>query len=43
MTLFFNYTFLVLRALNYGGFEEAKHYMRSSREEEKDKVRGVFE
>lgn len=37
MTIIFNYTFLALWALNYGGFKEAKHYMRAAHEEEQDK------
>jgi len=34
MTVIFNYTFLTLWALNYGGFEEAKHYMRAAHQQE---------
>jgi hypothetical protein len=30
MTSIFNYTFLILWELNYGGSEDAKHYMRHS-------------
>ena len=36
MTLIFNYTFLLLWAVNYGHIEEAKHYMRQSREDDND-------
>lgn len=43
MTMVFNYTFLALWALNYGGYEEAKHYMRSAREEPEKEDPGVFE
>lgn len=42
MTVIFNYTFLALWALNYGGFDEAKHYMRAARHQE-EKDAGVFE
>ena len=34
MTIIFNYTFLVLWAMNYGGHEEAKAYMRPSKEKD---------
>lgn len=48
MTAIFNYTFLLLWELNYGGGEDAKHYMRHSpREKERRKARekdtGVFD
>ena len=48
MTGIFNYTFLLLWELNYGGSEDAKHYMRHSpREKErrkaKEKDTGVFD
>ena len=48
MTAIFNYTFLLLWELNYGGSEDAKHYMRHSpREKERRKARekdtGVFD
>ncbi len=43
MTLVFNYVFLTLWALNYGGYDEAKVYMRRSRSEEKKKDSGIFE
>lgn len=43
MTIIFNYTFLALWTLNYGGFEEAKHYMRSARQEQEPEDPGVFE
>ncbi len=43
MTLVFNYVFLTLWALNYGGYEEAKVYMRRSRSEERKQDPGVFE
>lgn len=42
MSIIFNYTFLVLWTLNYGGHEEAKHYMRKARDEEKEDP-GVFD
>jgi len=42
MTAIFNYTFLILWTLNYGGFEEAKHYMRKARDEKVDDP-GVFD
>jgi hypothetical protein len=43
MTVIFNYTFLCLWALNYGYVEEAKAYMRLSKEEEEEQDRGVFD
>lgn len=43
MTMVFNYTFLALWALNYGGYEEAKHYMRAAREETEKEDPGVFQ
>jgi len=48
MSAIFNYTFLLLWELNYGGTEDAKHYMRHSpREKErrkaKEKDRGIFD
>lgn len=43
MTIIFNYTFLALWTMNYGGFEEAKTYMRKARLEAKPKDPGVFE
>jgi len=48
MTCIFNYTFLILWELNYGGSEDAKHYMRHSpREKErlkaKQKDTGIFD
>ncbi|GMR15003.1 MAG: hypothetical protein BMS9Abin30_0619 [Gammaproteobacteria bacterium] len=48
MSAIFNYTFLLLWELNYGGSEDAKHYMRHSpREKErrkaKDKDTGIFD
>ena len=48
MTAIFNYTFLILWELNYGGSEDAKHYMRHSpREKERRKAQqkdtGVFD
>lgn len=48
MTCIFNYTFLILWELNYGGNEDAKHYMRHSpREKERQKAKqkdtGVFD
>lgn len=48
MTAIFNYTFLILWELNYGGSEDAKHYMRHSprekeRQKAKQKDRGVFD
>lgn len=48
MTGIFNYTFLILWELNYGGSEDAKHYMRHSprekeRQKAKQKDRGVFD
>jgi hypothetical protein len=43
MTMVFNYTFLALWALNYGGYKEAKTYMRSAREEAEKEDTGVFE
>lgn len=44
MTIIFNYVFLALWALNYGYVEEAKSYMRLSKEEDdEDEDRGVFD
>ncbi len=48
MTAIFNYTFLILWEINYGGNEDAKHYMRHSpreleRQKAQEKDRGVFE
>jgi hypothetical protein len=43
MTIVFNYTFLALWTLNYGYVEDAKSYMRLSKEEEDDEDRGVFD
>lgn len=48
MTSIFNYTFLILWELNYGGGEDAKHYMRRSpREKERRKAQqkdtGIFD
>ena len=43
MTLVFNYTFLVLWVLNYGYSEDAKSYMRLSKEEEDEDDRGIFD
>lgn len=48
MTAIFNYTFLLLWELNYGGSEDAKHYMRHSpREKERQKAKqkdtGIFD
>lgn len=36
MTMVFNYVFLVLWAVNYGGYDEAKQYMRRAHTEEKE-------
>ncbi|MFT5139896.1 MAG: hypothetical protein ACI9H8_000582 [Lysobacterales bacterium] len=44
MSMIFNYTFLVLWTLNYGYHEDAKSYMRLSKEEEdNDQDRGIFD
>ena len=48
MTCTFNYTFLILWELNYGGSEDSKHYMRHSpREKERRKAQqkdtGIFD
>ena len=48
MTSIFNYTFLLLWELNYGGSDDAKHYMRHSpREKERRKAQqkdtGIFD
>lgn len=43
MTIVFNYTFLVLWVVNYGYSEDAKSYMRLSKEEEVEDDRGVFD
>ena len=48
MTSIFNYTFLILWELNYGGSEDSKHYMRHSpREKERRKAQqkdtGIFD
>jgi hypothetical protein len=42
MTMIFNYTFLALWALNYGGYKEAKQYMRQARKRERVDP-GMFE
>jgi hypothetical protein len=42
MSMIFNYTFLALWALNYGGYAEAKTYMRSARHTDEEKDTGVF-
>jgi hypothetical protein len=48
MTCIFNYTFLILWEMNYGGSEDSKHYMRQSpREKERRKAQqkdtGIFD
>jgi len=44
MTLIFNYTFLILWAMNYGGHEDAKTYMRPSKDvEEEEYDPGFFD
>ncbi len=43
MTLVFNYTFLILWELNYGYSEDAKSYMRLSKDEEDEKDSGTFD
>ena len=43
MTLVFNYTFLILWVLNYGYSEDAKSYMRLSKDEEDEKDSGTFD
>jgi len=48
MTAIFNYTFLILWEINYGGNEHAKHYMRHSprelqRQKAQQKDTGIFE
>jgi len=48
MSAIFNYTFLILWELNYGGYEDAKTYMRRSpreieRQKAQEKDRGIFE
>jgi len=48
MSAIFNYTFLILWELNYGGYDDSKTYMRQSpREIERQKARekdtGVFD
>jgi len=48
MTSIFNYTFLILWEMNYGGSEDARHYMRHSpREKERRKAQqkdtGIFD
>ncbi|MDX1461179.1 MAG: hypothetical protein R3348_09000 [Xanthomonadales bacterium] len=43
MTVIFNYVFALLWALNYGYVEEAKTYMRLSKEEKEDEDRGIFD
>ena len=48
MSAIFNYTFLILWELNYGGYEDSKTYMRQSpRERERKKAqqkdKGIFE
>lgn len=42
MTMVFNYVFLVLWAINYGGYDEAKAYMRKARQEPEAEDPGVF-
>lgn len=42
MTMIFNYVFLVLWTVNYGGYDEAKQYMRRSRSPEEEPDPGVF-
>ena len=42
MTMIFNYTFLALWTLNYGGYKEAKQYMRQARKRERVDP-GMFE
>jgi len=42
MTMIFNYVFLALWALNYGGYDEAKTYMRKAHSEAEEDP-GVFE
>jgi len=48
MTAIFNYTFLILWELNYGGYEDSKTYMRQSpreieRKKAQEKDTGIFE
>ncbi len=48
MTAIFNYTFLILWELNYGGRDDAKHYMRHSprakeRQKAQQKDTGIFD
>ena len=48
MSAIFNYTFLILWELNYGGYEDAKTYMRQSpreieRQKAQEKDTGIFE
>ncbi len=48
MTAIFNYTFLILWELNYGGYEDSKTYMRQSprkmeRQKAQQKDKGIFE
>ena len=50
MTCIFNYVFLILWELNYGGHDDAKHYMRHSprkkeklKAKDKDQDKGVFD
>jgi predicted membrane protein len=50
MSAIFNYTFLILWEMNYGGYEDAKTYMRQSPREierqkaqEQEKDTGIFE
>lgn len=42
MTMVFNYVFLVLWTINYGGYEGSKSYMRKAREEPEAEDPGVF-
>lgn len=48
MTAIFNYTFLILWELNYGGYEDSKTYMRQSpreieRQKAQEKDTGIFD
>ena len=48
MTAIFNYTFLILWELNYGGYDHSKTYMRQSpreieRQKAQQKDKGIFE
>ena len=42
MTMVFNYVFLLLWAMNYGGYDDAKVYMRKARKEPEAEDPGVF-